>query len=122
MKEQDEKYISIEYKTWVEKYLPMQEENERLRRELSNGHISISLYDYDSPFRGEYGRRIADFSVRGGEIQGFDYASFITILKANISSRYLTMNEYRKEQQKIQDSIDKIEKLPWLVRWIFKIK
>jgi len=40
----EEKFISIEYNTWMSKYKPMEEENERLKKELDGGRIKVTVY------------------------------------------------------------------------------
>lgn len=147
----DEKYISIEYETWKNKYLPLEETVEKLKKELEtekkNKTITINLgtaslfhsyrrhsynYDFEDKVIGflyENGITEINEQVRISALLAIsDSLGIMTEQQAKewsdkIKSQHLNVN---KEVDKIlimtQDNAEKYKKIPKFIRWMFNIK
>lgn len=145
----EEKYVSIDYEIWHNKYKPMEEENHRLKAELSNKDIRITFSTGETfHYRIGYVKFNADiWSVQIDDTRKLSEAierllnekhntGYGSITGRHYSpSRYLTKAEaesIEKRISKVQEELNrreaylwklekKLRKIPFFIRWIFKI-
>lgn len=136
----DEKYISIEYETWKNKYLPMEDENVLLRAKLEESKIKVTIYVnsmYGKDFGGGYHDRIGyvTFRVDKGVSVDIDNWSEVesTVLRSldvmsSTYARWFTHEDVRQLIKRKEEysalrkhQIEKINKLPRFWKWVFGI-
>ena len=146
----NEKYISIEYDLWNNKYLPMEEENKSLKQDLEKKTIYISAY-FGETFYHRIG--YADFTNDSYKINISNQEDFINdvyrhllqrekwgsgsplgrhyelpafLSKSEAESIEYKLNSKKAEidrsEQQLWEEKQKIEKIPFFIRWLFKIK
>lgn len=144
----EEKFISIDYNTWLSKYKPMEEENERLRGEIkeltsNNVHISVTLSS-----RSGYG---FETSVGYIEVQSHSNVKTLvwhdrgrlekyvndtvtdTISRSHAGNWYIGRQEAESRIDKmarlikhneglLEKNKQRISGIPKIIKWLFKIK
>lgn len=133
----DEKFISIEYETWVNKYLPMEEENESLKRKVEASEIQVNIVLKNAGYNYSYDRRIGfiDIEIKKGwnvKIDNFSevenkirdliqlYKPYsIVSAKEEISKYEELIKEYEKSFNR---NVLLVNKIPKIIRWLFRIK
>lgn len=137
----EEKFISIEYKTWEEKYKPMEEENRRLSLEYENLLESRTVYiqkgirtHYD--IRGRYQFISVDIKAEGAKLllSPDDLSEFCNNIMREINSEYAgygyksafwtqqKIKELEEAEARIKTIENKVSNIPWIIRFIFGIK
>lgn len=121
MNDQHEKYISIEYSVWESKYKPMEWEVERLKRELENKEETITLMFHTQGGWPHYRRpeliTIATVRVSidaGYSLKDFDKKRLIKLIEQELDAPLQTTEQ-------IQSIEDKLNKLPRIIKWLFKL-
>lgn len=140
----EEKFISIEYEIWKNKYLPMEQEIHKLKKEIEleknkkSGYLYVRL-DSHRRFNYEVDIGILDFSIENAPMLLLeDRHRFIHNIKQIISDRlgvdkvlsnkdleefYTKISKERSQIQSLrQENEEKFKKIPWIIRKIFKIK
>jgi hypothetical protein len=147
----DEKFISIEYETWKNKYLPLEEKVNYLKRQLKikedENTINIKLYAHPVD-RGHIGYREPIYHLGYLKIDNNGLArlekekfSFHRLLSdISIGTKFMSEEEakrYIEETEKLNQAGDKllldialktkenqekIAKIPKIIKWLFRIK
>lgn len=138
MNSQDEKYISIEYELWMNKYKPLEEENIDLRRRLKESTIKVRIllnsFRDNEITEGEIG--YVSFEVNKGWSVSIDnWKGISTNIENKMNNlmqssryyrRFITHGEMVKfidEKKQVLAKIEeKINKIPKIIRWLFKIQ
>ena len=152
MEQNDEKYISIEYEVWKNKYLPLEQRNIELERELEReknkklGWLKVRTNSrYGDNYRQQY--LSLDFSIEDAPLLKIEKRrDFVEYIREFLNKEFENIEhhgyikvifvdsaEFREKVEKvteIQRTIEKtyaknevlINKIPWIVRKIFKIK
>lgn len=137
----EEKFVTIPFKVWEEKYKPMEAENHRLQSEIDNKQINVSLW-------------VSSMHIQGRKSIGFIYLKSDGGYGINIKAPHDLRDSIEKELQRqsvdwynsyfskeeayqlydrISASVSTWEKLsaenekrivgiPWIIRKIFGIK
>lgn len=132
----DEKYISIPYDIWVNKYKILEEENLKLKDDIKNYRVNIrvsinSLSSNETKDIGYinfnidkgYSVQIKDFSalLQAIEEQCAGYNRFY-IGKYEVEKQIAIIDTHIKKLIERKESIDKkLKQLPAIIRWLFKI-
>jgi hypothetical protein len=144
----DEKYVSIPFSVWENKYKPMEEENQRLRDQFKEGTITIRIYlggiRHQKSYRGEIG--YIDYIVGAewppnkiewnernklqGEVSNAINKAIVNTpgigyyLSKELAEKTLTqMNAVRQNAENaIEENRKRIAGIPKLIKWIFNIK
>ena len=130
-----EKYVTIEYETWHNKYKPLEEENERLKQDLEESKIKVRI-ETNSMRMGDYWRNeigYVSFSVqKGRKVEIKDWVEVERLINHEFDEmargyvKYLThdqLKEYFAEEKKVSEKIEtQIKSIPKIIRWLFKIK
>lgn len=130
-----EKYISIEYDTWVNKYKPLEEENNHLKQRLQEASILININVNEIYSRASRSIGYVLIEVDKPKIVIEDYQWIfiedqIKRVVANRMSSFTLTKEYaveyvnRIEAAKLymDEQVVKIKKIPSILRWLFSIK
>lgn len=147
----EEKFISIDYKTWHEKYVPMEKEVERLKKELAEKDVEFYLLWHSE--RGSHKQRLLIKSLdvvfnksKSSPIYS-ELGQYTPVLEAVNKAIYdahryrygtclITHEEAKEYLSKIQEGVDrytsevikndallnKINSIPRWKRWLFGIK
>lgn len=131
----DEKYISIEYEVWKNKYLPMEEENNRLIEEIKNNQVRIVIEQRGTRF---WDIGYTELTAEGWRLDHIDLHKLALRLEDSLLTSYAHFRWIKsflnkeqaeaKEKQltdllrEIRSTEKRIQKIPGIVRWLFNIK
>lgn len=141
----EEKFVSIDYEIWQNKYLPMEQVLKQTKAELAKEKESKTILIYASTrgYTSEYGygRELLgsiDVGFNAGSLVNFDREVFDRYLNnlINIDRGYYNfvskyqLDEWNAKVEKSKTDMEELfeknqnlkSKIPWLIRWIFKIK
>jgi hypothetical protein len=119
----EEKFVTIDFETWERKYKPMEYELERTKRELESK--SIELYIGHSMFSSEpfFRRVIATIDMRSPwGLKDFDADAVVREIKNKIGDRLIEGKDIQEVFAKTKTLNERIDNIPAIVRWLFKIK
>ena len=128
----EEKFISIEYSTWLNKYLPLEKENEKLKEELDSKTVKLRLINSQYYLGG--GEFITDFTVdlqdgikETEELKKIIKQQVENILykdsfKGSINQRIITQSDLNRIQSNSIKCIENIEKLPNWIKKLYNIE
>lgn len=137
----EEKFVTIPFKVWEEKYKPMEAENHRLQSEIENKQINVSLW-------------VSSMHMSGRKSIGFIYFNSMGGYSINIKAPHDLRDSIEKELQRqcvdwydryfskeeayqLYDRVHAAEKrweeisaenakriagIPWIIKKLFKIK
>jgi FtsZ-binding cell division protein ZapB len=132
----DEKFISIDYDTWVNKYQPLERENEELKRKVEDYQVKIEIVLGTHRYVNEYWTTVGyvEFDVKAGwnvrmtdldrikdEIRQISYTTSKDVFISKERSDELE-KQYNKIADQQQEINNRIENLPSIIKWLFKLK
>jgi hypothetical protein len=122
--DKEEKFVTIDFETWERKYKPMEWELKRLESKLEERKLELRVLRYHSGgHRAVYDIGIVDFREGGIDIKGFDKYQLIRALEDQLGGiPLMTTEELRATLEKLNSIDERINNLPAIVRWLFKIK